>query len=178
VVILNDFLSLSKLEEGKIMVHPEQFDLLQFSHALLEQIEIDKKPGQKITIRCEETTFPVFIDPKLTRHILLNLLNNSIKYSDDNSNIELTLGENDQNMIIKVKDQGIGIAEEEQVHLFERFFRAKNSTNIQGTGLGLHIAKQCTELMGGTIGINSQLNIGSTFIVELPIKTSESMITD
>ena len=170
VVILNDFLSLSKLEEGRITVQHEPFDLLQFSYSLIEEIEANKKPGQKIIVSCAEPTFPVIMDPKLTRLILLNLMNNSIKYSNKNSRIDLILEKKDQSISIIVKDQGIGIPEEEQGHLFERFFRAKNSTNIQGTGLGLHIAKQCAELMGGTIGFKSKVNIGTSFTVELPLK--------
>ena len=121
VVILNDFLSLSKLEEGRITVQHEPFDLLQFSYSLIEEIEANKKPGQKIIVSCAEPTFPVIMDPKLTRLILLNLMNNSIKYSNKNSRIDLILEKKDQSIYIIVKDQGIGIPEEEQGHLFERF---------------------------------------------------------
>ena len=110
----------------------------------------------------------MFLDPKLTRHILTNLLSNAIKYSQENKNIDLILDKNQENLVIKVVDQGIGIPKEEQSTLFQRFFRADNSSTIQGTGLGLHIVKQYVELMGGHVSFKSELNKGSTFTVELP----------
>ena len=169
VVILNDFLSLSKLEEGKVVAHKEKFDIVQFSKSLVEEIDSSKKYGQKIAVIHKKPTINVFLDPKLTRHILTNLLSNAIKYSQENKNIDLILDKNQKNVVIKVVDQGIGIPKEEQSNLFQRFFRADNSNIIQGTGLGLHIVKQYVELMGGHVSFNSELNKGATFIVEMPI---------
>ena len=168
VVILNDFLSLSKLEEGKVTAHNEKFDIVQFSKSLVDEIDSSKKYGQKITIKHKKPTINVFLDIKLTRHILTNLLSNAIKYSQENKNIDLILDKNQENLVIKVVDQGIGIPKEEQSTLFQRFFRADNSSTIQGTGLGLHIVKQYVELMGGHVSFKSELNKGSTFTVELP----------
>ena len=170
VVILNDFLSLGKLEEGKVTVHKEIFDIVQFSKSVVEEIDSSKKYGQKITIKHKSPTISVFLDPKLIRHILTNLLSNAIKYSQENKKIDLILDKNQKNVIIKVVDQGIGIPKEEQSNLFQRFFRADNSAIIQGTGLGLHIVKQYVELMGGHVSFESELNKGATFIVEMPIK--------
>ncbi len=169
VVILNDFLSLSKLEEGKVAVHKEKFDIVQFSKSLVEEIDSSKKYGQKIAVKHKKPTINVLLDPKLTRHILTNLLSNAIKYSQENKDIDLILDKNQKNVVIKVVDQGIGIPKEEQSNLFQRFFRADNSTIIQGTGLGLHIVKQYAELMGGHVSFKSELNKGATFIVEIPI---------
>lgn len=169
VVILNDFLSLSKLEEGKVTAHKEKFDIVQFSKSVVEDIGSSKKYGQKIIIKHKQPTINVFLDPKLTRHILTNLLSNAIKYSQENMNIDLILDKNQENVVIKVVDQGIGIPKEEQSNLFQRFFRADNSSVIQGTGLGLHIVKQYVELMGGHVSFKSELNKGATFIVEMPI---------
>jgi PAS domain S-box-containing protein len=170
VVILNDFLSLSKLEEGKVRVHKEKFDIVPFSKSLVDEIDSSKKYGQKIAVKHKKPTINVFLDPKLTRHILTNLLSNAIKYSQENKNIDLILDKNQKNVVIKVVDQGIGIPKEEQSNLFQRFFRADNSSIIQGTGLGLHIVKQYVELMGGHVSFESELNKGATFIVEIPIE--------
>ena len=169
VVILNDFLSLSKLEEGKVTAHKEKFDIVQFSKSVVEEIDSSKKYGQKIIIKHKQPTINVLLDPKLTRHILTNLLSNAIKYSQENKNIDLILNKNQENIVIKVVDRGIGIPQEEQSNLFQRFFRADNSSIIQGTGLGLHIVKQYVELMGGRVTFKSELNKGATFIVEMPI---------
>ncbi|MBT8297426.1 MAG: HAMP domain-containing histidine kinase, partial [Maribacter sp.] len=169
VVILNDFLSLSKLEEGKVTAQKERFDIVQFSRSLVEEIDSSKKYGQKIIIKHQKPIMDVFLDAKLTRHILTNLLSNAIKYSQENKTIDLILDKQNENLIIKVKDRGIGIPIEEQSNLFQRFFRADNSSTIQGTGLGLHIVKQYAELMGGDVSFKSRLNKGSTFRVKLPM---------
>ena len=169
VVILNDFLSLSKLEEGKIAFHPELFDMVALSESILDEIENSKKKGQDLFFEYSPDTISVDLDPKLMRHVLTNLLSNAIKYSEENTSIHVKIKSNDEKILITVTDQGIGISKEEQEFLFGRFFRAKNATNIQGTGLGLHIVKQYTELMGGTVSFTSEVDKGSTFNVELPV---------
>ncbi|MCP4978558.1 MAG: PAS domain S-box protein [Maribacter sp.] len=170
VVILNDFLSLSKLEEGKVRAKKEDFDLILIAESLVENINPSLKKGQEITIKSALTSIPVFLDPKLTSHILTNLLSNAIKYSDEHKKIDLVLKRKKRSVVLKVVDQGMGIPAAEQANLFQRFFRADNSTNVQGTGLGLHIVKQYTDLMGGTVDFKSILNKGTTFTVELPTK--------
>ncbi len=168
VGILNDFLSLDKLEEGKVQAKPEQFDLVKFSNSLIHEMELNKKRNQKINIRSDQEVISVYLDPKLMHHVLINLLSNAIKYSEEGSEILLTLKSMGNSVSVSVTDQGIGIPLEEQPNLFGRFFRAENSTNIQGTGLGLHIVKQYTELLGGTVGFKSEMGKGTTFIVEFP----------
>src|SRR6185503_16946470 len=96
------------------------------------------KPGQKVDYKHEGNT-SAQLDKQMVRNILLNLVSNAIKFSPENKNIEVNTNVSDMEISIKVKDQGMGIPKEEQDHLFERFFRAKNVTNIQGTGLGLNI---------------------------------------
>ena len=169
VVILNDFLSLGKLEEGKVKAIPKSFELVQFSKLLVEEMESSKKERQTIILKHPETEISVHLDPKLLNHILVNLLSNACKYSDEGQKIKMTIHQEENMVIFTIRDKGIGISKKEQKNLFERFFRAENATNIQGTGLGLHIVKQYTELMNGTVSFKSQLGKGSTFMVQLPL---------
>lgn len=173
IIILNDFLSLSKLEAGKVTVNREFFDLVDFSKKMIEEIAITAKTGQSILFSSSRNKLSINLDPKLTHHILINLLSNAIKYSPENTKINLNIYEDEQFVTLSVKDKGIGIPKEEQKNLFERFFRGKNAQNIEGTGLGLNIAKHYAELMGGSIDFTSEPNNGTNFCVKWLKPTKE-----
>jgi PAS domain S-box-containing protein len=168
IVILNDFLSLSKLEEGKVTANKVNFDFVALAKTLIEEVSITKKMGKNIILSAPDTPVLLNLDPKLVRRILMNLLSNAIKYSPENTDIHIKIEERNECISLEVKNQGIGIPEEEQDKLFERFFRAKNAQDIEGTGLGLHIIKQFVDLMSGTIDFKSKTNKGATFLVKLP----------
>ncbi|MFT5256387.1 MAG: PAS domain S-box-containing protein [Arenicella sp.] len=168
IVILNDFLSLSKLEEGKVTANKVNFDFVALAKTLIEEVSITKKMGKNIILSVPDTPVLLNLDPKLVRRILMNLLSNAIKYSPENTDIHIKIEERNECISLEVKNQGIGIPEEEQDKLFERFFRAKNAQDIEGTGLGLHIIKQFVDLMSGTIDFKSKTNKGATFLVKLP----------
>ena len=170
MVILDDFLSLSKLEEGRMDCQPETFDLLNLIRSVLEEMESNLKVGQHFIEDFEIASMQVDLDPKLMRHILVNLLSNAIKYSPEKSAIFIHIRADESFLNIAVQDEGMGIPKEEHDQLFNRFFRAKNAVNIPGTGLGLHIVKHYTELMGGTITFKSRLEEGSTFYLKLPVR--------
>ncbi|MCC6691409.1 MAG: PAS domain S-box protein [Bacteroidia bacterium] len=166
--ILNDFLSLSKLEEGKITNSPEQFDLKRFTEELVQEMTAIVKPDQVIDyIHLSEST-GVTLDKKLIKNIFFNLISNAIKFSDEGQVIDVETNIDKKSIRILVRDKGIGISEADKEHLFERFFRAKNAFNIQGTGLGLNIISKYVELMNGEIGVESKLNEGTTFTITLP----------
>ncbi len=167
--ILNDFLSLGKLEEGKIYCTPVEFDITDFVSEIVSELKELTKPGQKIIQSHKGTNSKVLLDKNLTRNICINLLSNAVKYSSENSPIEFLTTLNENELIITVKDFGMGIPEPEQQHIFERFFRANNAANIQGTGLGLNIVKKYVELMGGTVSFESVADKGTTFTVILPV---------
>jgi len=169
VVVLNDFLSLSKLQEGMVVPQPSGFDIVDFTKSLIDEIQGIKKKGQTITLKTDLARIDVFLDPKLLRHITYNLLSNAIKYSGEGKRITLTIHSCDTNIIVKVADEGIGVPVEDQANLFKRFYRATNALNIQGTGLGLNIVKRYIELMGGNIGLESSRDQGAVFSVELPL---------
>ncbi len=168
--ILNDFLSLSRLEEGFIEAQPTAFELNAFCGEVIDELQGLLKPGQDIHINPLPADTVVVLDKKFLKNILFNLLSNAIKYSPAGKPIHCQLRREDQQLFITIDDQGIGIPEEEQQHLFTRFFRARNVENIQGTGLGLNIVKRYVELMRGAITFESALGKGTTFTVRIPLK--------
>jgi PAS domain S-box-containing protein len=166
--ILNDFLSLGKLEEGVIDINKEQLVLKDFIDSINEEMSPLLKQGQQFHIEFEPGT-ELYADSRILRNILFNLITNASKYSPEHKTIHLKFEKRNDEFIFSVQDEGIGIPDEDQRHLFERFFRASNSGNIQGTGLGLNIVKRYAELLGGTISFKSIYGKGSIFTVAVPI---------
>lgn len=160
--ILNDFLSLELLETGKTVAKPEVIDLESFSTEILEEMQLITKPKQKIRYQHTGPETKARLDPNLLKNAIVNLISNAIKYSGEDSRIEFNTLITDKQTIIEVKDNGIGIPEEDQAHLFEPFFRANNTGKIAGTGLGLNIVQRYVSLMNGKIDWSSQLNKGTT----------------
>jgi PAS domain S-box-containing protein len=166
--LLEDFLSLGRLEEGKIRADPAEFNIQEFLDEVTEDIKAISKPGQEI--HCEYAgPITLISDKRLLRNILINLLSNAMKFSPDHETVllqvEFILG---QGTRLSVIDKGIGISVEDQQHLFSSFFRGANVTNVEGTGLGLHIVRRYAELLGGRISLASELGRGTTVTVNLP----------
>lgn len=168
--ILNDFLSLSRLEEGKIEPQWEEFVLETFCHTVLDELNGILKEGQKMQFEGQGIDREVRLDKKILRNILINLISNAIKYSPEHSPIDCRAVIEDHHLEIMVIDYGIGIPEDEQEYLFTRFFRARNVENIKGTGLGLNIVRRYVEILGGTIDFTSQLGKGTTFHITIPLQ--------
>jgi len=166
-LILNDFLSAEKLDEGKVFLRKEKLDLEALTTEILNEIKGILKKGQTLDYS-HEGNVEAFTDKQMIRNILLNLISNAIKFSPENKSIRLHTAVSDELIRIDIEDQGIGIPDEEKEHLFERFFRAKNVTNIQGTGLGLNIVVKYLETMNGTIDCKSEINKGTTFTITIP----------
>jgi PAS domain S-box-containing protein len=164
--ILNDFLSVDKLEQGKIDVFKKSFDFSEFAQEIVDEVSLIKKSGQQIDFVYEGEK-EIVQDKRILRNILLNLFSNAIKYSGENKTIYFYIHVSPERINISLRDEGIGIPEHEQKELFNRFFRASNASTIQGTGLGLNIVKRYLELIGGMIRFESSPEVGSTFIIEL-----------
>lgn len=158
--ILNDFLSIEKIEEGRIASKKQLFDIKEMVENLCSEITGLLKKSQHFSYKHTGNT-EVNFDETLLKNILINLISNAIKFSDENSTIYINTHVTRKNITLIVKDNGIGMSVDDQKHLFERFFRGANAANIQGTGLGLHIVAKYAELMNGHIHVKSELNKGT-----------------
>ncbi|MES1223298.1 MAG: PAS domain-containing sensor histidine kinase [Bacteroidota bacterium] len=165
--ILEDFLSLGKLDEGRIEPHISNFDLQECIHDTIEEVNALLKKDQHIE-HIHSGSLTITSDKKLLRNVIINLCSNAIKFSGEGSKIFISSDNSGNNTVISVKDNGIGIGEEDQKHLFTTFFRGVNATNIEGTGLGLHIVKRYLDLLGGTVELSSQLHKGTTITISIP----------
>ena len=170
--ILNEFLSLGKIEEGKVEVKPDSFDLTEFVNDIIYEMNVLLKQDQKLQYTHIGNPL-TYADSNLLKHVVVNLVSNAIKFSPEKSIIHIESKIENDITILQISDQGIGIPKLDQVHLFERFFRATNATNIQGTGLGLHIVGRYVDLLNGTINYKSELEKGSTFTITYPSKIKQ-----
>lgn len=161
--ILNDMLSISKLEEGAVTLSKEEFRIDEFFTELINEIRPLAKPGQIIKYEHNGANDVVSLDKKIIRHITFNLVSNAIKFSSENKNILVRTNCSDDKLCIEIEDQGMGISKEDQKHLFQRFFRGHNAANIQGTGLGLNIVAKYVEILNGIIEVESALEKGTKF---------------
>jgi PAS domain S-box-containing protein len=167
--ILNDFLSLDKLEEGAVLANPEYLGLNELISTIADEIKSIAKAGQRIGFTGLLDNDQIFIDKRILKNIMFNLISNAIKYSNENTNIDIKLSRDANSLTIEIKDQGIGIPLEDQAHIFERFYRANNSGNMQGTGLGLNIVKKYVEILKGDIQFKSVPEKGTKFTLKFPI---------
>lgn len=165
--ILNDFLSLDKLESGRITPTLEEFDLKALIVDMIDELQLITKQGQTMVLHYQGGLL-VHLDKNMVRNICMNLISNAIKYSAEGKEVTISVDVASERIRMEVRDQGIGIPEADRQHMFERFFRANNATNIQGTGLGLTIVKKYLDLMGGDIWFDSELGKGSVFTIVLP----------
>jgi PAS domain S-box-containing protein len=162
--ILNDFLSLGKIEEGKIQVKLTIFNIKELVMTSLKELKNNLKNKQHLRYYHTGNT-DVFLDASLLIHIVMNLVSNASKFSPEGSIIKIKTINSDEQLIFSIEDQGIGISKEDQRHLMERFFRGSNASNIQGTGLGLHLVAKYAELMNGKVSCKSELEKGAQFTI-------------
>lgn len=168
--ILNDVLSLGKLDEGKVEVQLEEINLCEVLQSVVNDMDLILKPNQEIEVNCPKNQ-KVKADITLLQRVIVNLLSNAIKFSFDETNITVEVLYNKElnEVQVHISNQGIGIPETEQAKLFDRFYRAHNAANVQGTGLGLSIVKRCLELMNASVSFTSIENSTTTFIIHLPL---------
>jgi len=161
--ILNDFLSLERLEAGKVEPDFTQFDLVRLSEEVTEEMQMIAKQEQNIIYQHTGLNNMVNLDQNLLRNCMINLISNAIKYSGEHTFIEFNTEITDTKCMVTISDNGIGIPESDQKNLFQPFFRANNTGNIPGTGLGLNIVLRYANLMKGELHFESELNNGAKF---------------
>ena len=165
--LLNDFLSLEKVEAGKINVTIEEIDIKGLLEEIVDQHRQMTKPGQSILFEYFGPT-EIYTDRNLVQIMCANLLSNAIKYSKEGSVVELQAKMTVNQIVIEVKDSGIGIPYQDQENMFGSFFRASNASNIEGTGLGLNIVSKHLQLLKGNIIFDSVPDEGSIFTITIP----------
>lgn len=167
--LIDELLVIAKAEAGKLDFKPALLNLVQWCAELIEEIQLVYDNRNAIAFESYGVDTDVYLDEKLLRHILTNLLTNAIKYSSPGSTVHFELWFQAGDAVFQIQDSGIGIPVEDRERLFESFHRAKNVGNIPGTGLGLTIAKKCVELHGGKIAVKSEVGVGTTFTISVPL---------
>lgn len=166
--MIDDILVIGKIEAKVLEVAPQPLDVRQFAQSLLTEQDYHR-PQSPIELLCRSRQIPAILDERLLRSILTNLLSNAIRYTPADQPIRLKLARRQQQLILQVQDEGVGIPPADRRHLFEPFQRGRNVSNIPGTGLGLSIVKQFVDLQQGTIKVTSRLDRGTTVTVHLPL---------
>ena len=165
--MLNEFLSIERIELGQVNVNLAEFDIVHHCIEQIEELRGLAKPGQSIDYDHSGDERAITSDRAMLGHVITNLVTNAVKYSPEQAPIELSTRIGNGMLTITVEDRGMGIPKEDQQHLFERFFRGSNVMTVQGTGLGLHIVKRYLDLLGGTINFASEPG-RTVFTVQLP----------
>lgn len=173
VELMDAVLTISKDDADKTSFNPVICNLKEICLDVIETSFAHQKDNRSVEVFFESSIFTIYADANLIKYTLFNLLSNAFKYSVGFGNVKLNLKEKDENIIVEVIDNGIGIPEEDQPKLFNTFFRASNSNGIQGTGLGLYIIKTFTEKNSGSVTLESQLGKGTKVILEFPLFKNE-----
>lgn len=167
--LLDEVLLIGKADLGQLPYQPTPLDLVPFCSQLMEQLKLGIGQQHQLVFRSIGEFPDALWDESLLHHILSNLLSNAIKYSPEGSKLQFDLICQEKTVIFRIQDCGIGIPQEDQKRLFQAFTRASNVGTIPGTGLGLAIVKKCVETHGGEILVNSEVGVGTTFTVTLPL---------
>ena len=166
--IMEDVLELARIQAGRTEFKPVPLDLNALCQSMIDELQPPGATAPRLFYECTGVMRTTILDKRLMRQIITNLLVNAMKYSPSDQTVTVRLTYHNDTIVLAVKDQGIGIPAADLPHLFQAFHRASNVGVIQGTGLGLVITKEAIELQGGTIGVNSQLGVGTTFTVTIP----------
>lgn len=175
--LISDILTMGKVEANKIGFNPEPINFSEFITEYIETDAVKIFKNRVLDYNIPSNNYVTNVDTKLMRQVFQNVIENAIKYSANYKAVELTLMANEKSSIFKIKDNGIGIPASDLQYLYQSFFRASNAENIPGTGLGMSIVKLFVEMHGGTVSIESTLNVGTTISIEIPnVKTSNIII--
>ena len=166
--IVTDVMQVSKIQEGKLTFSPQDVDFVELCRNIVRDFNSDKLLKNKIKFESEFDCMVVSLDSMLMVQVLNNIISNALKYSEPNPVVEVYLQGSEDEILLTIKDNGIGIPEADQKNLFQPFYRAENVKKIHGNGLGLNIVKESVRLHGGEIKFVSNMGLGTTFVVHLP----------
>lgn len=175
IALVNDLLDVSRIESGKVTLEPTPTNMVEFINSMLTELkQMFTKREQEFAFTHPESVPRIMLDPKLVWQVLQNLLTNASKYTPDKGKISLALSLEPDCVLIKVIDNGFGIPDFQKKRVFEKFFRADNVSKMEGTGLGLYIAKEIIEASGGKLWFESTEGKGSTFFITLPLSGAKA----
>lgn len=170
--LVNDFLSLSRLESGRLEINPENIDIIQETQKIISDLEsYAHEHDIKISFETsKDIKNPINVDKSIFNLVLNNILTNAIKYSKEKGEVKVTVDEKDSDIVFSVKDSGLGIPKHTQSHIFEKYYRADNvkEHSITGTGIGLHVVYHIVKGIGGNIWFDSIEDEGTTFYFSIP----------
>lgn len=166
--LLSDILLLTRAEAGKLEFNPQTIPLQRFCQGLVEEVKFNTQSQHHVLVEQQGSCDEAYLDERLLRAMLMSLLTNAIKYSPQESEIQLIILGEQGHTQFRVSDQGIGVPVADQQHLFESFHRGQNVKSFSGTGLGLAVVRKCLELHGGKIEVESQVGVGTTFLIDMP----------
>ncbi|MDZ8105934.1 MAG: PAS domain-containing sensor histidine kinase [Nostoc sp. DedQUE12a] len=169
-LLIDEVLIIGRAEAGKLKFDPKPLNLLQFCRSLLAEFYPNESYQYSINFCCEDDCLFVSVDKIMLQIILTNLLENALKYSPFGSIVDFIVYSQDEKVIFRIKDRGIGITAGDRERLFEPFYRGKNIDNLPGHGLGLAIVKKLVDIHGGQITVESQVGVGTEFAIALPLK--------
>ena len=166
---LEDILIIGKSDSQKLNYNPKNLDIIPLIKHIISEYQLGESKSRKLTFKISSSLIMVNVDKKWIKHIIVNLLSNALKYSEKDTPIEISINKDKTGVKFSFRDYGIGISKKDFKHLFEPFHRGVNVGEVSGTGLGLSVLQKAVELHQGKIEIESEINIGSTFKVTLPI---------
>ncbi|HEY9769490.1 MAG TPA: HAMP domain-containing sensor histidine kinase [Coleofasciculaceae cyanobacterium] len=175
--LMDEVLIIGRAEAGKLKFNPQLLNLNSFCHNLLAEINLSQPNHQKVNFVNLANRESILADKNLLKLVLVNLLGNAIKYSPADSTIKFSVWWEKKQIVFEIADCGIGISPDEQPKIFEPFHRSNNVGDLPGHGLGLAIAKKLVELQGGQISLESQVDLGSTFVVKIPLKSPQILVS-
>jgi signal transduction histidine kinase len=168
VTMLEDVLIIGKSDAQKLEYNPDLLDIVSLVKDIITEYKLSDSDNRTVVYHLSSDVIMAKVDKKWIKNIVINLISNAIKYSDKDTDVEVSINEDQAGVSLSVKDYGIGISQEDIKLLFEPFYRASNVGDIPGTGLGLVVVQKSIELHKGKIEIESEVVKGSRFIVTLP----------
>jgi signal transduction histidine kinase len=177
--LIDDILFVARIDAGKFALERADVDLVELSDAAVEASRpVAESEGVELRLSAAPHAIPLWADPTRVSQLLDNLVSNAIKFTPSGGSVSLTVDQDGETARIQVGDTGLGIPEDELEHLFGRFFRASTAIGVRGTGLGLSIVKSIAEAHGGTVSVESEVGVGTTFTVDLPMQSRPDEVAE